>query len=191
MIHIKEFIEKYEIDDILINVFMNVALISTFIVIFFFTYASDVEKNIIQEQSRLITTDLVTTIKPFLSIEECNSIKTNLAPPDMTYEDDLNTKYNNALKNSAYNNVIFIFGICITVSFALAMIFIKPTHNYVLILLVNFVLLIVVGLTEFTFLNFIISSYIIGDPSYVRYKIITSIRDKLILPDIVHTPSVM
>ena len=47
MIHIKEFIEKYEIDDILINVIINIALISTFIAIFYFTYASNVEINII------------------------------------------------------------------------------------------------------------------------------------------------
>jgi hypothetical protein len=184
MMHIKEFFEKYEIDDILINVIINIGLISTFISIFFFTYVSDVEKIIIKKQGNIITEDLISTIKPFLSEEDRNKIKNNLTTPDMSHEDDMNTQRNDALKNSAYSNIIFIFGICMLLSLILSIIFIKPTHNYITVLLVNFILLVIVGLTELTFLNFILSNYIIGDPNYVKYKLITAIRNKFIFPNI-------
>ena len=88
MINIKDLFEKYYIDEILINVTMNIGLISVFIVIFFFTYGSIVEQEIIKKQSEIITIDLISIIKPFLSSEDCIKLKDNLTVPDMSKEDN-------------------------------------------------------------------------------------------------------
>jgi len=182
MINIKEFFEKYELDEILINVLINIGLISTFIAIFFFTYGSIVEQDIIIKQAELITTDLISSIKPFMSKNDRQVFKNNLIVPDMSEEDNHNENNNNILKNSAYNNIIFIYSVCILSALLLAIYFIKPKHNYIFTMIINIILLIAVGFTEFTFLQFILVNYIIGDPNYVKYKLATSIRNKFIIP---------
>ena len=55
-------------------------------------------------------------------------------------------------------------------------------------ILINLVILIVVGLTEYIFLKYILQNYIIGDSNYVKYKIIKSLKNKLIIPEL--SPSI-
>ena len=177
----KELIEKYYIDEIVINVFINIGLISVFIGIFFFTYVSIVEKEIIQKQSEIITTDLISIIKPYISSKDSIKLKNNLSAPNMSKEDKEAKESNDKLKNTAYNNMIFIFSVCIVSSLLLSIYFIKPEHNYIYTILINLVLLIIVGLTEYLFLKYILANYIIGDPNYVKYRILKSLKNKLIL----------
>jgi hypothetical protein len=183
MNNIKEYIEKYHIDEIAINIILNVGLIVTFISIFFFMYGSIVEEKIVQDQSLLLTTHFVTMIKPFLSPELSDTLKNSLNKKDFSYEDEKSKKHNNMIKNNAYTNIIFIFGVCILSALFISIYFIKSKTNLIIMIGINLIMLFIVALTQFSFLTLIPSNYITADPNYVIYKLLRSFREKLIIPE--------
>lgn len=183
MINIKEFIEKYQLDESVINIILNVGLISSFIAIFYFRYVCGVEKNIIELQSEILTTDLMSSIIPILSDNDKIKFKNNLRVPDLSNEDEQSLKYNQNIKNDAYTNIIIIFGICILSSLLCYMYFAKPGQmSYIYTIGINLIMLIIVGLTEFTFTNIVPVNYITADPNYIKYTILSKLHDKFILP---------
>ena len=161
-----------------INVITNVGLFSTFVAIFFFTYASTIEQNIIISQTKIITTDLLQTIKPLLSEAQRAYYKKNLTVPDMRAEDINALNSNNALINTAYGMLLIVFVVAIVVGLILAIIF---KHNYYKIIGFNLIILLIVGLTEFTFLHFIPQNYITADTNFIRYTILSKLREKIIV----------
>lgn len=146
-------------------------------------YGSVVEKKIIQDQSLLITTYFTTTIKPFLSSELLNNFKNNLKEKDLSHEDEKSNEHNNMIKNNAYTNIIFFFGICILFALLISIYFIKARTNLIILLGINLIMLVIVALTEFTFLTLIPANYITADPNYITYKLLRSFREKLIIPN--------
>jgi len=179
MTNILEFIKNNDIDDMIINILLNAGLIIIFIAIFFFTYVSVLEKDIIKKQANIITSDLVSSIKPFLTNTDIINLKANLKTPDMTEQDNQSIIDNQNVKNTAYTYVIIIYAIIITTALLLSIYFIDPErNNYITNVQLNLIILIIVGLTEFIYAISLPSNYIIGDPNYVKHKIITSIHNK-------------
>jgi hypothetical protein len=183
MNNIKEYIEKNHIDDIAINIILNTGLIVTFISIFFFMHGSIVEKKIVQDQSLLLTTHFVTTIKPFLTPELSDDLKNSLKEKDFSHEDEKSNEHNNMIKNNAYTNIIFFFGICILSALLISIYFIKPRTNLIILLGINLIMLVIVALTEYSFVALIPANYITADPNYIIYKLLRSFREKLIIPN--------
>jgi hypothetical protein len=52
-------------------------------------------------------------------------------------------------------------------------------NNYLNIIGLNLIILIFIGLTEYTFLNMIIKKFIAADTNYVRYLILKNLNEKL------------
>jgi hypothetical protein len=165
---------------VIINVITFTGFASIFISIFFFTYASMIEQEIVVTQTDIIVNDIMQTITPLLSADQKENIKNNLKIPDNSEADLHSLNSNNALMSDAYTNLLMIFGTTMGLSLALSILF---KHNYYKILVLNLILLVFIGITEFIFLHFIPKNYIIADTNWVRWKILTDIRSKIIFSD--------
>ena len=157
-----------------LNVFISVTFISIFICIFFFTYATRIEKQIVVNQTKSLVDDLADDILTF------PAVKNNLKPyiqdwkmPDSTSQDQKVLSNNKILLKRAF----YMIGICafitFTIVFGLAYLYKIPMYN---LLVPNFIMLCLVALTEFMFLTFIAAKYISFDPNYVHYKIFNTLR---------------
>jgi len=173
-----EYISKNIIDShIIINVIMNVGLISLFIAIFFFTYASTVEQDIVKQQTTIVVNDLMQLATPLLSDDIKKQIYINIQPPDLSKEDEEVKHFNDKLVSTAFLNLGIVFVIALVLSGILAYYY---KHNMINMLKLNLILVVLVGITEYTFLHFIPHKFISADTNWVRGKILSSIREKLI-----------
>ena len=175
---IKEFLKNLEFGEIITNVVINVGLIAAFISIFFFVYVIHVEKDIVNKQLEIITTECISSIKPFLNKKLINDILINLKKPNLSKEDEKIKKYNSELTNNAIRNILILFIITMIIGFFLCKYY---NYNYYYIFGNNLILLVLIGITEYTFLHIIPVKYISGDSNYVNYKILVNLKNKLIL----------
>ena len=172
-----DFISNNILDShMIINVIMNVGLISIFIAIFFFTYASIVEQDIVKEQTKIVINDLMQLANPFLTDEVKKQIYNNIKAPDLSKEDEEVLNANSKLTMTAYTNLTVVFIISIVLCIVLAYFY---KHNLLDMLKLNLIIVVLVGLTEFVFLHFIPHKFISADTNWVRGKILSSIREKL------------
>jgi len=173
-----KFINENFIDShVIINVITFTGLASIFISIFFFTYASTIEQEIVIDQAKIVVNDLMQTVNPLLTSDQKENIKKNLKVPDNSEEDLESLNKNNALMSEAYISLLIIFAVTMVLSVTLSIIY---KHNYYRILALNLLLLVFIALTEFTFLHFIPKNYIIADTNWIRWKILTDIKSKII-----------
>lgn len=158
-----------------LHVLLSVVLISMFICIFFFTYASTVERQIVVKQTKDLVNDLSQDIVQIPIISQ------NLKPyveswklPDSSSQDKKVDDANNLLIKKAYT-IVFTFAIVIlTIVVILAYLYeISFFHLFI----PNLIILVFVGLTEFLFLQCIARNYVSFDPNYAEYKIIGSLRE--------------
>jgi hypothetical protein len=165
---------------VIINVITFSGLAAIFISIFFFTYAGAIEQEIVVDQANIVVNDLMQTINPLLTPAQKEQMKTKLVLPDNSHEDLHSLNSNNKLMSEAYSQLLIIFGVCMGVSLLLCIIF---KHNYFKIIGLNLLLLVFIGLTELIFLHFIPKNYIIADTNWVRWKILSEIKTKIIFSD--------
>ena len=152
------------------NGILHVVLISVFIGIFFFTYASRVEQNIVKERSREIVRDITNDIKTFApkgSISFLGKIANQIQPPDLREEDKEVEEKNKALLEKATKVLAVLFVVGISVSLFLSY---KYGFSFKTLLIHNFIILFFVALTEFSFLTFFAQNYITIDSNFVKYK---------------------
>ena len=159
------------------NVVLNVTLISIFIGIFFFTYAKVVEQNIVKNQSELIAGYLAKDVSTFLSKQTAQKIKESVTIPLDMAQQDREIEYNNqSLQMNAFIVLVIIFVVGIVIVFSLSKYYQFGLSN---ILIQNLIIVTFIGLTEFSFLTYIIQNFLPLDPNFVRYKILTSLKKTL------------
>jgi len=161
----------------LADVFISVGMIGIGISVFFFTYASIIEEKIVISQTNIIINDLMQTIRPLLTIEQRKNLAENISVPNSKKEDIEALNSNNELISNAYTKLLIVFVVSIGIGLAISVIY---KHNFYYLILLNTILLVFVMLTEFTFLHFIPEKIIVADTNWVRYKILTDIREKTI-----------
>ena len=166
----------------IINIIINVGLIATFISIFFFTYASKVEEDIVKNQAKIMVNDMMQIVNPSLN-ESTKKMIMEYTLADMSKEDKIVLENNNKLINSGYSTLIIVFLVTQVVGLILAIYF---KHDYFNIILINVIILVFVAITEYTFLNMIGASYISVDTNFIKWKILTSIQKKLGHLDVPH-----
>jgi hypothetical protein len=162
----------------LADVFISVGMIGIGISIFFFTYAATIEEKIVISQTKIVINDLMQTIRPLLTTEQRKNLAENISIPNNKKEDLEALNNNNALISNAYTKLLLIFVVSIGIGLALSIVY---KHNFYYLILLNTILLAFVMLTEFTFVHLIPEKIIIADTNWVRWKIISEIRSKIIL----------
>ena len=158
------------------NIAMHVILISTLLTIFFFTYATRVEEQIVKDQVNYIISDFTENVD-MLPIEYVTVLKSSTAfikPPDMTKIDKLVTDANSKLMNNVLILIIVfvIFGLWLIYSMSK-----KYNFDFYDLMKHNMIVLIFVGLTEFVFLTYIGKSYRSGDSNSVKKSLLTIIKE--------------
>ena len=154
------------------NIILSVVLISSFIIIFFFTYASFVEKNIVKNRCKTIVEDLTGTVKHIIPPEYLKYIQDNISnikPPDLIEEDKDVNENNNLLMKKSIKILLVILCIGFSTVFILHRIYKFPLKQ---LLITNLITLLFVALTEFSFLTFFAQNYITIDSNFIKYKII-------------------
>jgi hypothetical protein len=160
------------------SIICGVSLISVFIVIFFFTYASRIEQKIVQERCAEIVNDLTAGLesipKPYKSFLYTQIGPYLTVPPSLESADAQVVEQNkNLLKKSAIFAGSFLVLSFIAV-FILSRIF---EFSFLGILKTNLIILVFVGITEFSFLTFFAQNYITIDSNFVKETVLKTVGD--------------
>jgi len=169
-------VDKLDVSKILTNVIINVGLIATFIGVFYFTYVVTVEEEFVINQLNILSTNIIYSIKPFLSEDNKKYIIKNIKKPNLAAQDEDIVQKNNKLTSSAIMNIGIIFVVTMITGYILCKYY---NHNYKDIMINNLILLSMVGLTEYTFLHMIPAKYITTDPNFVNYKVASNLKRKI------------
>lgn len=154
------------------NIIIEVVFVATFLTIFFFTYVTTVENDIIKDQVNYIVESMLEDTKNFIPPEYLITLKNNLntmKKPDLTEADNEVRASNNKIKKFCYKGIgigiVVLMGLTGLASYTL-------NFSYSHILFENFILLIFIALTEFVFLNVFARNFISADTNKIKLEII-------------------
>jgi hypothetical protein len=159
-----------------INISMNIGLISLLLGIFFFTYATTVEENIVKGNAVVAVTDIMTTVSPLLNNTIRTQLSESLAPPDLKEEDEKAAASNKKLMHDAFSKLIIVLDVGLTIGFIICTIY---KHSFLKMLGLNLIIVVLVGCTEFVFLNFLPNNFISIDTNFIRYTILSTLKEKI------------
>lgn len=159
-------------------IIFGIIIIATFISVFFFTYVSKVEGDIVKIQMKKIVDDLVDGSDLIFTPDQRKLIGDNIISkiniPDMTDDDNRAASNNDQLKRKAFK----IFGSVILVGLAVIFfLYVKYKISLGEILKYSIITLIAVAVTEYLFVTEITKNYQIVDPNYVRYLIVENLKN--------------
>jgi len=166
--------------ELVTKVLINVLFISIFIGFFFFTYGAYIEKKVVKNQMRYLSTKFMETIKLLgknVSKLASNNID-NLIIPDLSHEDNMAAKNNNEIMKQVVKvNMIFI----LFISFIVFIIYKNSNKSYDLqeIIKDNLVIVVFIGFVEFSFVTFFASRYISIDPNKAKLTILQSLKENM------------
>jgi hypothetical protein len=156
---------------------LSFVLIATFIAIFFFTYVSAVEADIIKTQINNVITDFVSSTDLVLSPEQKtqvgNIIIANLSVPNMSEDDREAMKTNdNLLKKS-----MIVFGMMVGIGLIIVIsMWYRYRFDILDIFKYSLIMLFVIAITEILFATFVIKNYKLIDDNYLYYLVITNLE---------------
>lgn len=159
------------------NIIITIIFIASFIGIFFFTYVSLIEKQIVLRQLNYITKDLTSTFSaisnPQLKISLQNILH-NLKQPDMTDIDNKVSRSNNELKIKAFKilGYLLFFGLLLAYFFS-----VQFKFDLSDLIIKNLLTLILIAFIYFIFITYLAKEYISADPNYVKTIIITTLEE--------------
>jgi hypothetical protein len=159
-----------------VSIISSVGIIMAFLGIFFFTYASKVEQEIVEINTNVVVNDLLDTIIPLLNEKTKANLLENIKHPNMEDADKQVAENNKNIMFDSILKLSIIFIILSIIAYAIS----YYTHiNYINIIGLNLIILIFIGLTEYTFLHMIVKKFIAADTNYVRYLLISNLGEKL------------
>ncbi len=166
-------------EELLLNIFFSVLFISIFIVVFFFSYASLMERKVIEIQTQQVVDyffdDFVIILQNEKVQELANQILEDLDV--YTNQDDERIKEKNEKIIGTTLMLIIIFATILLL--IIIFLFVKNCNKIDIrkIFIKNIILLGVVALTEFLFTTFIASKYISFDPNYIKYTLTDAMKE--------------
>lgn len=162
---------------VICNIIMSVAFIATFIGIFFFTYAKNIEQTIVKEQTENIVKDILGDYLILLPKEvklPLGLLSSGISAPDLKAEDEKANTHNKALLKKAFMAIIVANLVAVGLIYHF---YKKQPFDVMNMVKQNGLILVFVGLTEFVFLTYIGRYYVSADPNYVKYSIVKTINE--------------
>ena len=167
---------SYTIADII----LHVILISSFLVIFFFTYAAKVEKAIVIRQSTDIVKDVIestTVIFPDFAIKDMSEfLNAHDKTPDMAEQDAKIEKSNKELLDNTVKMISIVCVVGVLGVYVMSRIF---KFSMTDLLIRNLIIVSFVALTEFLFLTYFAQNYDSIDSNFVKYKVLQTINTRI------------
>ena len=167
------------------GIIFMVSVYTLFVTVFFFTYGSMVEKEVVQNNVDLLIGDLTEDIK---DIVDNSSYKDNISTiindtnvPDLSTADEKITNNNKTIINKTIKTVGIGVIMSLFVSMILWFIFVdrKLVGFYDEIVKKSFIILVVIAIIEFCYFTFISKNYRSIDPNNVKYSIINQFKTSL------------
>jgi flagellar biosynthesis protein FlhB len=152
------------------NLLMGITLFTVFVSIFYFTYASHVEGEIITNQIN----NLVDNFTENFNVYDIKLPTKPLSPPDMSDKDESVEKNNKGLINDAIKSVGIFAAVCI---FICMMLYYFYGYNLKRLLIDNFILILFVAFTEYFYITFISANFQSLDTNEVKLNIIRKIKN--------------
>lgn len=159
------------------NIILHVVFISSFLGIFFFTYASKVEESIAKAQISFLVSQMGTNLNLLPNVTKAE-IKKSLdgVNLNMQEQDDAVEESNKKLLKLAFT----VIGVTLLVG--LAVVFLmsrKYGFSFMHLLKENLYILVFIALTEYCFLTFLAQKFISIDPNYVKRKLATVLQESV------------
>jgi hypothetical protein len=157
------------------NIIVGLVLFSIFLAVFYFTYASKIEKEILDIQVKNLIDDLTYDMSAFPNDinEKLRTIVKNISVSDLSKEDKEIDDGNQELINRALINFGIFAAISVTI---LTIFFIIYNIDLKDIVITNLILLAFIAITEVLFLNLIAKSYRSLDPNVIKLNIINKLQ---------------
>lgn len=158
-------------------ILVNVAFSATFLTIFFFTYASKVEKEVVMNNMSYLTTDLlrdVMMLVPENKEDKVIAAITSIKTPDMSAEDNETEKNNKKIFTKAVTAVSIGLFVVLIVTYNMSR---KNNFNYSEVIYFCLATVCVIALVEFLFLRLFASKYLAADANFVKYTILDTLQN--------------
>jgi len=158
-------------------IILSFIITATFISVFFFTYVSSVEADIIKSQISNVIEDFVNStnlvLTPTQKAEIGKVIVNSLSVPDMSSQDAQAAQTNNKLlKKSA-----IVFGMLIGIGIVIiAVMWYIYRFSVWEILKYSLLILVLVAVTEILFVTFVTKNYRLIDQNFLTYLIVTNLQ---------------
>ena len=159
------------------DIIIHVALVATFIIIFFFTYASMVEKKIISNETREIVQVFASKASSLLSDEQneyVRSLLKKIEPPDMSSPDaDVKQSNSNLMRKTFW---------CLAIVLAASAVVVSVLHragsfSIGKLFWSNILALVVIAVVYFCFLTLFAKNYKPSDYSLVENSFFKTLDD--------------
>ena len=159
------------------SVLFNTLLLITFITIFFFSYVSKVEKQIVDTQVTSLIQDLNREMSIVLSAEEEQKLRAYVSTLKVDTSSDKDVEANNAeIRRKTYRIlgiILAIGGVLLITSIVAFKVDVKE------LFITGGVSLLAVAFTEFIFATFFAKNYKTLDENYVKLAIINALQESL------------
>ncbi len=159
----------------IVNLLLFSGFAGSFLTIFFFTYVKDVEKEIVLNNVKYITNNLIDNYTILLEQDQKTYIANllnNININDLTNEDKIVIDKNKNLFNKTIK-ILIIGLICVLVlTFIICS---KYNIKYTDVLIKNLILLVFIGIVEFIFLKYFIRNYLSANINFVKSELVKTI----------------
>lgn len=156
------------------GIIMLVVLIATFLTIFFFTYASTVEGEIVEDQVDYIVNDFTKDLKllPPNVLAILKSGMKMVNKPDLTTQDKEVEEHNNKIITTTIKYVAILFIATVVIIY-----YASNKYNFTVgdLIKQNLIILVFIALTEFCFLNLFARQFISANPNLVKKIILNNL----------------
>ena len=158
------------------TILLTVVFIGTFLSIFFFTYASKIEEQIVIKQMDYITNELLDNFDIVVTDDLRKNIKIQLEKVksiDLQSEDNEASENNKKIFSNTIKIIVPILLIVLLLTFGLSFVY---NFSFKDILKQSIFILLVIAITEILFLNIFAKHYISADLNFVKYKIVSDLE---------------
>jgi hypothetical protein len=158
------------------NVILSVAFAATFIGIFFFTYAKNVEKDVVVNNVNYTVDSLLSGITVVLNDDVKNILSDQVSQVklgDMSGADKEVDDNNSKLLIQSAQILGTLFVVSLVSTFIIAKYY---DLDFTELIIQNLILLCGIGLTEFVFLKYIIANFISANPNIVKKKVLEMLK---------------
>ncbi len=163
------------------NILIHVALMATFLTIFFFTVASKLEAGIVKNQVNFVIDDIIGNTFQFIPTEEERKVLINNLinklpdPEDLKSADEAVEKNNENSYNTAIHFLSILLGSVVAILLVMGIVFKWNLQDAKFLFISGIVGLFFVAITEFIFLILIARNFISADPNLIRSQAIKTI----------------
>ena len=163
------------------NILVHVALMATFLTIFFFTFASNLEAGIVKDQVNFVIDDIIGDSFSFVPGKEQRKILIDYIVSKLPDKKDLKSADQKVEKNNKETfdtSIRFLTVLLTTVIVILILLGVFFNWNYEnikFITISGLIGLIFVAIAEFIFLILIAKNFISADPNLIRSEVVKKI----------------